>query len=350
MKKPVKLFFSTLLFTSLFFNSSCRHDNENVQEFLIILPDQGMTPVLNAIQKATSSIEMTNFHLSNKDVVSELINASARGVSVKIILDPGTVERSTSAQKIFSQLEENQIEVTKATKKFSITHQKSMVIDHKVALISTINLVTTFAKTRDFGLFTTDKDVIKEVENVFNTDWSNASDNTNLTPDLTVKRLLWSPVNSQDKLKSLIQEAKETIKIEVENLGSKEIIDTLVQKSKEGVKIQVLTPGCVIGDGLRNRPYMKTLEEGQIETRVSSAKSDSLHPYIHAKMILVDNKKFFIGSENFSYNSLTRAREVGIITEDMQKSATILETFTNDWKSSVAPDSISEADCKAQPF
>ena len=36
-------------------------------------------------------------------------------------------------------------------------------------------------------------------------------------------------------------------------------------------------------------------------------------PYLHGKIIIVDNEKMFLGSQNLTKNSLENNREVGII-------------------------------------
>lgn len=315
-------------------------------EQLVISPDDMNRPIVEAINKAHDKIDLANFHLSNRDVVKALITAAKdKNVKIRIILDNGTLSKSKTAQNIVDQLKTSGIEVKPSSKFFSITHQKSFVIDDNLALISTINLVTTFATTRDFGLFTHNKDIIAEVNSVFQADWENADDNGGLTPDLHQKRLLWSPINSLDKLKDLILSAKQNIKLMVENLGDKEIDDALIAKAKEGVSIQVFTPGCVSGGGLRNRPFIKELSDNNIANKVASPNADSEHPYLHAKMILVDNKTFYLGSENFSYNSLLKARELGIITTDEGKSKKISDVFDHDWNNGLAPEAVTKEDC-----
>lgn len=55
--------------------------------------------------------------------------------------------------------------------------------------------------------------------------------------------------------------------------------------------------------------------------------------YIHAKMILVDGARAFVGSENFSQDSLDYNRELGIVLTDPKIIAALAATFDSDWKS-----------------
>lgn len=316
-----------------------------VGEKLIITPEDLQGPIIEAINSAEKNIKLANFHLSNRDVVVALKNASHRGVKIEIILDNGTLSKSTTAQKIVQDLKSNGVEVKSSSTFFSITHQKSFVIDGKTAFVSSINLVTTTAKTRDFGLFTKEESVVTEMMSVFDTDWENADTNSGITPALTSNRLLWSPINSLDKLKELILSSKKELKIMVENLGNQDMLEAFIEKAKQGVHVQVLTPGCVIGDALRNRGYIKTLTDNGVESKVSSANSDAEHPYVHAKMILVDGETFYIGSENFTNNSLLRARELGIITNEKTKAEVISKTFDHDWSVAQAPEEVTKEMC-----
>jgi phosphatidylserine/phosphatidylglycerophosphate/cardiolipin synthase-like enzyme len=58
--------------------------------------------------------------------------------------------------------------------------------------------------------------------------------------------------------------------------------------------------------------------------------------YIHAKAILVDDgesdAKVFLGSENFSSASLTKNRELGMITNNAAVLSSVSTTLTSDFK------------------
>ena len=58
-------------------------------------------------------------------------------------------------------------------------------------------------------------------------------------------------------------------------------------------------------------------------------------PYVHAKVIVVDKKTTFLGSENFSMNSLLNARELGIIFKDTEIQTRINSLYESDWLQTV---------------
>jgi len=328
------------LFTFAFAGASTPLDH------LIVTPLDKHQTIIKAIGLATKTIELVNFHLSDRDVVTALTDASNRGIQIRMILDSGTLSRNATAQKIVANLKQANIQVKPSTSKFTITHQKSLVIDDATAFVTTMNLVTTSAVTRDFGIVTEDPSIIAEMDSVFNTDWANADTNDDQTPTLSNPRLLWSPINSSEKLVALIKSAKSTIDLDVESFGDHEVQDALAERAANGVKVRTITPGCISGDTpLRNRPYLDTLAQSGVQNRVMTAVSDETHPYMHAKMLVVDQKIFYVGSENFSFNSLTKARELGIITEDGQMAQQIEAVFNQDWSNAVTPDQVTQDQC-----
>src|SRR5258708_36941752 len=52
---------------------------------------------------------------------------------------------------------------------------------------------------------------------------------------------------------------------------------------------------------------------------------------MHAKIIVVDGKKAFVGSENISAQSLDQNRELGIIVSDANVLSRLQTTFQKDW-------------------
>jgi phosphatidylserine/phosphatidylglycerophosphate/cardiolipin synthase-like enzyme len=72
-------------------------------------------------------------------------------------------------------------------------------------------------------------------------------------------------------------------------------------------------------------------------------------PYEHAKMMIADGKRAFIGSINFSTASTTDARELGVFFDDAAAIKTISDDFEHDWAHGVKPPAASEAHCPPPP-
>jgi phosphatidylserine/phosphatidylglycerophosphate/cardiolipin synthase-like enzyme len=52
---------------------------------------------------------------------------------------------------------------------------------------------------------------------------------------------------------------------------------------------------------------------------------------VHVKSIVVDGARAYIGSENLSYTSLSKNREVGLGVTDAAAITSIAHTFDADW-------------------
>ena len=72
------------------------------------------------------------------------------------------------------------------------------------------------------------------------------------------------------------------------------------------------------------------------EQLVSSPLSQFTHfrkkPYVHAKMILVDDKYLILSSINMSANSMDKNREIGIVIIDSHLIEQFKDMFERDWK------------------
>lgn len=316
-------------------------------EKLIITPNpDGHRDFINAILAAKKSVHLAVFHLTNDEVVQALIQAKKNGVEVKVILDGKSMILGRFKDP-YKKLIANNIEVVESSKKFSITHEKSMVIDHELAFITAINLTMNFATTRDFGVITKNSDIISEMELVFQTDLENARQSKGVTPPLKSSFLIWSPVNSQEKIIQLIGTASKTIDLEVENFGDQQIQQALSEAAKKNVHVRVIVPLCDKNfNPFHNVRYINEMALEKIDARVMPSPSTVDSPYMHSKMILVDGQSIYLGSVNFSNNSTKKARELGVIFSNEKVAKQISTEYEKDWQAAISlPEKRSRIQC-----
>jgi phosphatidylserine/phosphatidylglycerophosphate/cardiolipin synthase-like enzyme len=231
-----------------------------------------------------------------------------------------------------------------------------MVIDGTTTMIGSINLIYTFDTTRDFAVVTQDPSIAAEFEAVFHQDLVNAANGGMVTPALTNPYLLWSPVNSQQGILALIASATKTIELDTENLSTSSktgVLAALEAAAARGVTVRVLTPECDLGTSNFNFPATATLDGLGVQARLMPYASPTVFesaavPYIHGKMIIADQARAFVGSENLSVNSLQDAREVGIVFTDPNAIAAFEADFDQDWALGVAPEGDAAA-CPPEP-
>ena len=299
-------------------------------EFFFAPKDQAHQPIIDAIDSAKKSVKMVMFHLSDPTVGSALMFAAKRGVNVRIIFDKGEW-RSANDQKLVNDMKEAGVNIVQGTPGFRITHEKAMVIDDRLAMISTMNQIKTYMSMFDMGVFTSDQGVIAEWNEVFETDWQNSASHAHDTPNLSNPNLLWSPINSTDKLVALIGSAQNRIELTVENIGEENIQNALISAAGRGVAVRVIVPMCDVVRANFNYAPVMALRHAKIDARMMPGPASTETPYIHAKSIVVDQTTVYLGSENFSLSSLTLSREVGLIADDSDLAANVDSLFEQLW-------------------
>jgi phosphatidylserine/phosphatidylglycerophosphate/cardiolipin synthase-like enzyme len=119
----------------------------------------------------------------------------------------------------------------------------------------------------------------------------------------------------------LINGATKSLDIYAEVMRDRKVMDALFAARERGVAVRlIMTDDGDDGDKERQ-------ELANAGVRVVIAKS----LYIHAKMVLADNERLFIGSENFTATSMDQNRELGIITTEPTAIARANQVFDKDF-------------------
>jgi phosphatidylserine/phosphatidylglycerophosphate/cardiolipin synthase-like enzyme len=136
----------------------------------------------------------------------------------------------------------------------------------------------------------------------------------------------------------LILSAKRSVVSTVENLGDPVIMNAFMTVAKRGVGVRIIVPMCDKNPiPTYNYQFFGALAAGKVNVRVMPFPATATQPYMHSKMILVDNTYAYVGSVNFSVNSTQHARELGIIFGIQNFSNQISRIFEQDWSQSVVP-------------
>ncbi|MDB5187851.1 MAG: phosphatidylserine/phosphatidylglycerophosphate/cardiolipin synthase-like protein [Candidatus Kaiserbacteria bacterium] len=294
--------------------------SHNTVDTVIVEPAAGMTPLLTAIQAASSSIDVVMYEFEDPAIAQALAKARSRGINVRVLLNGGYYgkKENTNNDKAYQYLIAHDILVHWSPAGFALTHQKTIVVDDTRAYILTFNFTPQYyASSRDFGIVDSDMPDVSEVVNAFNADWNNED----YTP-LSNTRLVWSP-GSEKTLIDLIAGTTKTLDIYNQEMADKKILTALKDAETRGVQIRI-----VMTDNKKWYDAWTELSKVGTQVHTYDAKAPT---YIHAKVILADNTKMFVGSENFSLTSLQRNRELGIITSDTNAISQVEQTFETDW-------------------
>jgi cardiolipin synthase A/B len=291
---------------------------------LVTEPDQGLTPIYNLIASAKKSIDMTMYELTDVTVTDALAKAAAAGITVRVILDQNN--EKTANTPAYNYLAENKVGVHWANPAYAVTHQKTITVDQATSAIMTLNLTPTdYATTRDFAVITNDTADVAAIETTFTADFANQS----ITPP-TGDNLVWSPTNSLSSFEGLIQGATQSLLISQEEFDDSTIESALVSALGRGVSVTLVQEN----ENNKYTPTLTALKQAGARIAVySSTKSNAY--YIHAKAVLADygtaSAKLFLGSENFTADSLTKNRELGLIFSDAACMTGVYNALTKDF-------------------
>lgn len=294
---------------------------------VFVEPAAGETPILNAINNATSSIYVELYLLTDTNVLNALENAARKGLDVRVMLDPDPYGVGTSQPAQTLQALSNAGAQTRDTSpSFTYTHEKGMVIDGKTAYIMTCNFTksalggSSSTTNREYGIIDTESTDVAAFLGIFNADWNRTS------YTLSDNDLVLSPVNSRSDFVALINQAQTSLKIEAEEMQDSNVEQAIVNAQARGVNVQVILPS----NDSSNTSGITTLKNGGVSVY------EDTHYYMHAKLIIADGHEAFVGSENISTTSLDANRELGILISKASVVSTLATTFSSDLADSVA--------------
>ena len=120
---------------------------------LIILPDDSAAPILEAINQASSSLRIKMFVFSDPKLMERVIAAHQRGVKVQVMLNPARRSGEDDNADSRKQLLDAGVDVRDSSPHVELTHEKSMVVDDKVAFVFDNRLHHESANRRVFEIF-----------------------------------------------------------------------------------------------------------------------------------------------------------------------------------------------------
>jgi phosphatidylserine/phosphatidylglycerophosphate/cardiolipin synthase-like enzyme len=285
---------------------------------LEIEPADQFSSIYQMIQAAQHSLDMTMYELADPEIVTLLADAERRGVAVRVLLDRAGSGAAVN-QDAFTQLASQGVPVRWAPEGV-LFHQKTLTADGSVSAIMTGNLTANYYPTaRDFVVFDRSPVAVSSIEAVFTHDWDGGA----TARVASLGGLVWSP-GSRSTLVGLINSAHTSLAVENEEMRAPSIVAALRAARQRGVVVTVTmtyNPSWV--------PAWTALARAGVE--VSTYPDTASAPYIHAKVIVVDALTAFVGSQNFSNDSLVHNRELGLTTSDAAVVGPLSETLAADF-------------------
>ncbi len=288
---------------------------------IIVEPSDKGAALTQAIKNAKQSVHVTMYLLTDTEDINALIAQHKAGHDVRVVLNKNFYS-GTGNGAVYNQLKSAGVPVHWAPSGFTYTHEKCVIIDGKAAWIMTMN-ATYGAPIYNREYLAVDRDPadVSEADTVFKADYAGQA--------ATVSgKLVVSPVNSRSKLDALINGATKRLDMEAEELSDYVLVGDLANAADRGVQVHI-----VLSDSSPSAAQTKSVAT----LKSHGVKLVTLHnPYVHAKSLVADGSTAYVGSENFTQNSLMYNRELGIIFNSATQVSKVLTTTNKDFANGTA--------------
>lgn len=294
---------------------------------LIVEPDDGLEPVREFIDTAESSLLIKQFTFTEPSLIKAVIDRKEAGVDVRVMLNAQRSGGDRANDETFEQLQNAGIAVQWASSKFYVTHEKSIVVDQKAALVATFNLCEKyFTLTRDYGVITYDPLHVAQIAEVFDADWNHLDWDCG-----AYEGLLWSNSNSRYHMAQLIDMAEHRLDVQHPKFVDAVILERLTAAAHRGVKVHVLCGGK---HGISDWDILDTFASLRTLRRFGAKVHKQKNLRVHAKLIVVDDAHALVGSMNIDRSAFDLRRELGITTDDPVLVGRLKKVFDSDWATS----------------
>jgi cardiolipin synthase len=276
---------------------------------LIIQPDDGVRPLVQAIKKAAKSIDIVIFRFDRPEIEKALEAAVARGVVVRALIAHTNRGGEKTLRKLETQMLAKGIIVARTADDLPRYHGKMMTIDDTLYVFGFNYTKLDIDKSRSFGVMTRDKRLLKEATSLFEAD-------TTRQPYAPMHdRFVVSPETSRARLTAFIKGAKKQLLIYDEKVSDNLIQRLLAERVKAGVEIRII---------------------GKLEKSIQGIEVRKLTDMrLHVRAMVRDGAAAFVGSQSLRKLELDGRREVGIIVADARMAKKIQTVFESDWAESV---------------
>ena len=295
-----------------------------------VQPDAGLAPVLDEIDQARCSIDLSMYLLTSDEIVAGLQYAEQRGVRVRVILEQVPFGTFGSQQEVFDTLVTIGADVKWSPDAFTFSHAKYMIVDERALVVTNQNFTGAgFSSNREFGVITTDPAYVTEAVQIFHADWNG------FAGPPAFQHLVVSPVNSRQTILDMINSSTVSVWMYAEVLRDKDVTTALDNAVSRGVNVRLRVTSSADEE---DAPYFLDVLDHGVEVRVLNS------PYVHSKALIIDGTAVLIGSQNYSFTSLNLNREVGIVLTDAASLEIVGSTFLRDWSRAEPVDTIALSD------
>jgi phosphatidylserine/phosphatidylglycerophosphate/cardiolipin synthase-like enzyme len=271
---------------------------------LIVQPTAGTKPILAAIEKARTELDIVIFRFDLKSVEKAIEAAVKRGVAVRALI----AHTNSGGEKRLRQLELRMLDagvtVTRTADDLTRYHGKMMIVDREELHVYGFNFTGLDLKSRSLGMIVRERRLVQEALRLFE------SDALRQEFEASFDGFVVSPENAREQLATFIKRTKKTLVIWDPKLTDPQMLRLIAQRVKKGVDVRVI---------------------GKVAKRGAGIRAQKSPMRLHVRAAVRDCTEAFIGSQSLRALELDGRREVGLFCRDQKLVKTIADLFESDW-------------------
>jgi cardiolipin synthase len=273
---------------------------------LLVQPGDGVRPLVEAIDRAKSRVEIVIFRFDHREIETALAKAAARGVFVHALIAYTNRGGERNLRKLEMRLLAAGITVARTADDLARYHDKFLIVDRRELFLLSFNFThLDIDRSRCFGLVTSNPKLVAEAVKLFEADTKRQP----YVPGLA--SFVVSPLNARRQLAVFLRGARKELLIYDPEISDPAMLRLLDARAQAGVDIQV------VGRMGQHRP-------GIAVRKLSTMR-------LHTRTIIRDGAQAFIGSQSLRELELGARREVGIIFSDKKIVSKLAQIFHDDW-------------------
>ncbi|MHB1566938.1 MAG: phospholipase D-like domain-containing protein [Acidiferrobacter sp.] len=281
---------------------------------LRIEPIAGVAPIVRFIGEAGARLNINAYLVTDRPVLAAIRQAVRRGVRVRVLLARHPYGQRPRGELKHLQATGAQVRFAppRFTHRYVFDHAKYMVSGQAVEIGSANLTWSAFHQNREYVWMAHRPAIADDLHRLFVADWTRRS-----AGPIPRQRLVIAP-GATLALVAMI-ERPGRVCIESEELGRDRPI--LAALATKGPRAQLVLPARLSAS---DRRLAQRLATHGVAVRFLRT------PYLHAKLIATPGR-VFLGSENFTWSSLHRNREVGVTVGGRDAVAALAQCH-RDWK------------------
>jgi phosphatidylserine/phosphatidylglycerophosphate/cardiolipin synthase-like enzyme len=249
--------------------------------------------IVDVIRNARHSIALSLFRCNDSQIFDQLAQATARGVTVDVLVTSRAKGDKKKLRKLWAALEQTGASLHAYLDPVVKYHAKYLVADDGPAVVGSLNLTRKcFERTCDALVVTYDPEVVEGLRALMTADCDSRP-----LPATVSRRLIIGPERARRQFTALIEQARTSLRLIDAKLSDPDLVTLLNARHAAGLTVEVFG-----------------------SKRLGDLKS-------HGKILLIDDRIAVVGGLALAAISLDFRREIAIVLEDPDAVADVKGLF-----------------------